>query len=152
MSNWRKFSEARREKDEQYGETLRALLKQENDLTNQRTTWMLVAQALLAAAASNLFKEHPGVAIGIAVIGIIIATSIGYALYNSLRSRMYFKRLWRQRVRARGYDMDDILPIDGAIPGNIVKWWLLPNEVLPAVIIAGWGALIIYVYLDRFAK
>lgn len=83
---------------EKYAEILRALIRQENDVTNHRTTWLLVAQGILFAAASGLIKVHwfPTTVIGF--VGILTAFSIGHVLQNSYDSRQYLKRTWRARV------------------------------------------------------
>lgn len=133
-----------REKLEKYAEILRALIRQENDVTNHRTTWLLVAQGILFAAASALIKIHwfPTVVVG--VLGILTAVSIGHALRNSFESRVYLKRTWRERVTQQGYKWEDFPPLDGGNPQVRTFNWLFPWTFIPKVIIGAWTLLIVY--------
>lgn len=149
-SQLRERTQKRREKDLAYAEILRTMIKNENDYTNHRTTWLLVAEGLLVAGATNLLKDHPGPAIGLAIVGILVALSYGHALQNSLDSRQYLKRLWKDRIAARGYDIEDVLPVHGGYPGNKATSWLLPDKFVPRVAICAWVVFIVYVYIVRF--
>ncbi|MCB9878920.1 MAG: hypothetical protein H6835_15095 [Planctomycetes bacterium] len=112
--------------DSKFGDTLRTLVRQENDLTNHRTTWLLVTQGILAAAASSLLRERPWYAVGLGVAAVLLTLSIGHALKSSYESRRYFKSLWRKRVDDKNAKMDVVLPIDGGFPDNGAIAWLLP--------------------------
>ena len=139
-----------RERDLAYAEVLRAMIKTESEYTNHRTTWLLVAEGLLVAGVSNLLKDFPGPAIGLSIIGILVAASYGHALQNSIDSRQYLKRLWKKRMTVRGYDLEDVLPVHGGFPGNRAIGWLLPDKFVPRVAIVGWALFISYVYIKRF--
>ena len=133
-----------------YADTLRAMIKSESEYTNHRSTWLLVSQGLLVAGATSLLKEYPSAAIALAIVGILVAVSYGHALQNSIDSRQYLKRLWTRRIEARGYDIEDVLPVHGGYPGNRSIGWLLPDKFVPRVAICAWGVFIVYVYLGRF--
>jgi hypothetical protein len=112
---------------------------------------LLVAEGLIVAGVSNLLKDHPGAAIGLAVVGVLVALSYGHALQNNIDSRQYLKRLWEKRIKSRGYDIEDVLPVHGGYRGNRAKGWLLPDKFVPRLAICGWVVFIVYVYLARFA-
>ena len=139
-----------RDKDLKYAEVLRTMIKSESEYTNHRTTWLLVAEGLLVAGGTNLLKDYPGSAIGLGIIGILVALSYGHALQNSNDSRQYLKGLWKKRIKARGYDIEDVLPVHGGYPGNRAKSWLLPDKFVPRLAICAWGVFIVYVYIARF--
>jgi len=132
---------------EKRAEILRALIRHENDITNQRTTWLLVSQGILFAAASAFLKTHWFPAVVVASVGIVLALSIGQSLHNSFQARQYLKRSWRERLEKLGYQWDDFPPLDGGVPGTQVVRWLFPWSVIPRVFIVAWAALILYVVL-----
>lgn len=134
-----------RKADEEYAATLRALIRHENDVTNHRTTWLMVTQGLLFTAVSAVIKDVPWAAAVVALVGILVTVSIGHSLKNSYDSRRYFKDLWRKRVEDRGYKMEEVLPLDGGYPGNNAITWLLPGNFIPKVVIGAW--LLLFAYL-----
>lgn len=131
-------------KDEEYGATLRALIRHENEVTNHRTTWLMVTQGILFTAASALVKEHIAPTVIVALVAILSALSLGHALQNSFHSRQYFKGLWRKRVEERGYKIEDMLPLDGGYPGNPAIGWLLPHTFMPKLLVVAWVLFIAY--------
>lgn len=133
-----------RKADEEYASTMRVMVRHENDVSNHRTTWLMVTQGILFTAVSAVIKEVPWAAAAIAVIGILITISIGHSLKNSYESRKYLKDLWRRRVEDREYKSDEILPLDGGYPGNNAITWLLPGNFIPKVVIAAWFLLLVY--------
>ena len=133
-----------REELEKRAEILRALIRQENDVTNHRTTWLLVSQGILFAAVSALVKVHWFPTLVVAVVGILAAISIGHSLKNSYESRQYLKRTWRERVNERGYKWEDFPPLDGGNPEVRTINWLFPWTFIPRVIVGAWALLILY--------
>lgn len=129
---------------EKHAEILRALIRHENEVTNHRTAWLLVAQGILFAAAANFIKVHwfPTVVVG--VIGFGIAMSIGHSLSNSFDSRQYFKNSWRSLVSERGLRWEDFPPLDGGFPGLKHRKWLAPWNFIPKALMAAWILLVIY--------
>lgn len=129
---------------EKHAEILRALIRHENDVTNQRTTWLLVSQGIFFAAASAFVKIHWFPAIIVAAVGIVLALSIGQSLQNSYEARQYLKNSWRARVKASGYQWEDFAPLDGGVPGVRVVRWLFPWTVIPRVFIVAWAVLLLF--------
>jgi hypothetical protein len=150
--SWRPGKRAlqQRERDLAYADLLRTMIKNESDYTNHRTTWLLVAEGLMVTGVANLLKDYPGPAIGLAIIGILVAASYGHALQNGIDTRQYFKRLWNERVQARGYDLEDVLLVHGGYPGNRAISWLLPDKFVPRILICAWVIFAVYVYICRF--
>lgn len=139
-----------RKSDEEYAATMRALIRHENEVSNHRTTWLMVTQGILATAASALLENFPWHALVTAVVAILVTLSIGHSLNNSFDSRQYFKKLWKKRVEQRGYDMEDVLPLDGGYPNNNARAWLLPDKFIPKVITVAWLLLIFNVLSAAF--
>jgi len=129
---------------ETHAEILRALIRHENDVTNQRTTWLLVSQGIFFAAASAFVKIHWLPAIVVSAVGIVLALSIGQSLQNSYEARQYLKSTWRERVKGFGYQWEDFPPLDGGVPGVKVVRWLFPWTVIPRVFIVAWAVLILF--------
>ena len=150
MQRFYQRAREQRTKDLKYAEVLRAMIKSESEYTNHRTTWLLVAQGLLVASATNLLKEYPVAAIGLAVVGALVALSYGHALKNNIDARQYLKRLWEKRIKARGYDIEDVLPVHGGYPGNRAISWLLPDKFVPRVAFWAWVLFVIYVCATRY--
>lgn len=135
----------RRKATAEYGDRIRALIRHENDITNHRTTWLLVIQALLMTAASNFLHDYPEIVLGVVVIGILVAYSIGDSLTASLRSRVALKQMWSRRLEREGYTLEEMLPVDGAFAAGEVRGWLLPGRFLPKLIMVAWAAFALYV-------
>jgi hypothetical protein len=128
---------------EEYGDRIRAMIRHENEVTNYRTTWLLLSQTLLAAAAGQVSKDHPFAVLLIAAVGSLVTLPIAHELCNSFRSRKHLKGLWRSRSERGGYRENDVLPVDGGFKGNSAIGWLLPHRFLPPVIIAAWSIVFI---------
>ena len=141
---------SKEEETEEYGHRIRALIRHENDLANHRTTWLLVIQALLVAATSNFMKDFSEIVLGLSIVGILVAYSIGDTLSASLRSRIALKQMWSQRLAARGLTLEQMLPVDGGFAAGPVRVWLLPGQFLPKLIIVAWAVLALYVAFRRW--
>jgi hypothetical protein len=129
---------------EKYAEVLRALIRQENDVTNQRTTWLLVSQGILFAAAAAFAKAHWVPSIVVASVGFVLALSIGQSLQNSYEARQYLKVSWRQKLESVGLQWTDFPPLDGGVPGVKVVRPLFPWTVIPRLFMVAWVALAIF--------
>lgn len=136
--------------DKVYGDVLRTLVRQENDLTNHRTTWLLATQGILFAAASAVIREYVLPLVVIGAVGILTAWSIGHALKNSEKSRLHLKGLWRHRLEKGGYAPDQLPPLDGGFPDLKPKKWLQPWNFVPKVVSAAWAILIVYALVNGF--
>ena len=95
---------------EKRAETLRSLIRHENDVTNHRASWLLVAQGILFAATANLLHEHWFPVLVIAIVGVALCLSIGHALANSYQSRKYLKASWKEYLSERELDCTQFAP------------------------------------------
>jgi hypothetical protein len=130
---------------EKDAETLRMLIRHENDLTNHRTTWLLVSQGILFTAAAVFTRIHWVPALVVGTVGIILAVSIGQSLTNSYEARQFFKKTWwPQRLASTGYKVEDFPPLDGGVPGVRAINWLFPWFVIPRTLVVAWGILIAF--------
>lgn len=144
-----KQNDEQRKRDEEYANTLRALIRHDNEVSNQRTVWLMTSQTILVTAASLLLKDYPEITIAVAIVGALITSSIGHSLRNSFDSRKWFKKRWQERIELRKYDIKDVLPLDGGYPDNKAIPWLLPGNFIPKVILTAWLALIFYILFCR---
>ena len=131
-----------RKANEDYAATLRALIRHEDEVSNQRTTWLMVTQGILFAAVSATRKDALWAVVTIAMVGVLVTLSIGHALSNSYLARRRFKDLWLARVNAGSYAMEDVPLLDGGYPGNEPILWLLPCNFIPKVFAAARFSLI----------
>ena len=129
---------------EKDAEILRALIRHENDLTNHRTTWLLVSQSILFGAAGFFARVHwlPPVVVG--VVGVVLAISIGQSLENSFEARQYFKKKWREQLTAAGFAWEDFPPLDGGVPGVRVVRRLFPWFAISRTFMVAWAVLILF--------
>lgn len=129
---------------EKRAETLRTLIRHENDVTNHRTSWLLVAQGILFAAAVNLLHKHWFPVLVLALIGIGLCVSIGHALANSYQSRRYLKAIWRNYLSERHLDWSQFAPLDGGNPEQQPVRWLFPWLFVPWLFGAAWLSLVAF--------
>lgn len=144
MASTTQPAEDMRREDKEYVDVLRSLVRQENDLTNHRTTWLLVTQGILFATASAPTNEALAPTIIIGIFGVLAAASFGYVLENSAKSRKHLKDLWKKRVELRGYGPDDFAPLDGGYTGVNPCPRLQPWYFVPRLIVVAWVAYVLY--------
>jgi hypothetical protein len=136
-----------REQLEKRAEIYRALIRHENDLTNQRTTWMLVTQGILLAAMATLLNvDRMLLTLVLSAVGYLTAMSVGQALKNSEDSRQFVKNEWEERLRRRGYTpYVDFAPLDGRNPAQNIDPKFFPWRFLPKLFKATWLVVAAYV-------
>jgi len=126
-----------------YRKELQEMIRNDNEVSNHRTTWLSASQGILFVAAGTL-KDQLVPFLVVAAAGIVVAASVGHALRMSFRYRRHWKDIWQKRVCKRGYDMDEVLPLDAAYQPNEAIKGLQPGLLLPWVFIAAWIALSLY--------
>lgn len=134
-----------------YTTVLREMIRHENDVTNHRIMWLLIAQGLIA----NAYVSSPGGSIGVSAalgaVGILITLSAYLILYKSYQARGYLEFLGR--AAKSGTLPEPLLPLLGW-PSRRVKDWrkniwvcswlwkatdlLEPYLFLPIVVILAW--------------
>lgn len=86
--------------NENYSETIRQMIKHENEVRNQRTNWFLIIQGFLIAGlcdlSSNTNPNDSSLVVFIIVIGIITAISFVYAAWRSELAINYALSCWKE--------------------------------------------------------
>jgi len=124
-----------------YLTVVRDMIKHENELVNQRLTWLFTLQGLLFAASSFLWKENILPVIVFGFVGIISCISIGYTLKRGLNAI--------KDLLDRAKDYKKPLPENWIFPPLIgtrsksIKW-ILPGILLPWVLGIAWIAILIF--------
>ena len=142
-----------REQLEKRAEIYRALIRQENDITNHRTSWMLVTQGILLAALATLLKDERFLlSMVLSVVGFLTAMSVGKVLRNSEESRNYMKDDWEKLLGKHGYKpFEDFPPLDGGRhPRQAIEPKYFPWRYLPKLFRWTWlivGAYVVYAWL-----
>ena len=126
---------------------VRDMIKHENELVNQRLTWMFTLQGLLFAASSFLWKENILPVIVFGFVGIISCISIGYTLRRGINAI--------KQLLAKAKNYKNPLPKSWIFPPLIgsrskAKEWLLPAILLPWVLGITWIAILIFRVTNLF--
>ena len=66
-----------------YASVIRAMIRHENDVTNNRLTWMLVLQGFLLVASASFWKIYWLPFVAIATLGILTSVSVYYSCWLS---------------------------------------------------------------------
>lgn len=115
-----------------YASVIRAMIKHENEITNNRLTWMLVLQGFLFVAATSFWKIHWLPFAAIATLGILTSVSAFYSLWLSSGARGHLRRLWYQKIDDNTELANKIPPVAGDFPTSfsppitLHPWVLLP--------------------------
>lgn len=114
----------------------REMIRHENDLINQRLTWLSGFQGLLFAALafawgkSNIFY----LSVIICIVGFLIAVSIGLATSKANRAIKNLSQEWDEK-KLENYDGPDI---EGNRCGSEKLDILLPGSFVPLVFSVAW--------------
>lgn len=124
-----------------YLAVIRDMIKHENNLVNQRLSWMFTLQGLLFTATSFLWKTSILPVIVFGLVGTISCISIGYTLTRALTAI--------KDLLAIAQDYKKSLPENMILPPIIGSRhkaieWLLPSRLLPWVLGIAWIAILIF--------
>jgi len=110
-------------------ETIRTMIRHENDLVNHRLTWLLTVEGLLLAGISFAWDKHLAneLVFLFAVIGIIAAGSALIVLDAAHYAIMHLGAWWDQN-KPTAYAGPDVLGFRGHhyILGFLAAWRLIP--------------------------
>jgi hypothetical protein len=126
----------------EYAAVIREMIRNENELTNNRLTWLLVVQGFLFNAAASFWNEQKALII-IAILGILTSVSVFYALLLSRRARKYLRSLWQKKLVSNTELANQIPPVVGDTPDTVQGSMLNPWMFIPWIIIIAWALLII---------
>ncbi len=126
-----------KEQAEDRAPVIRDLIKHENDLVNQRLTWLTQTQALLFAALGFSWENSPLLlTLLIAVIGLSTTWSIGSAIavYDPSVRRLY--QWWKDNLPAEYPAGPHVIGI--WLPPSGCRKYLQPWRALPWIFAAAW--------------
>jgi len=114
-----------------YLTVVRDMIKHENELVNQRLTWMFTLQGLLFAATGFLRKDSILPVIVFGFVGIISCISIGYSLtlgLNAIKDLLALARKYKKSLPAHWVFPPSIgsrrQAIERILPGILLPWVL----------------------------
>jgi hypothetical protein len=125
----------------EYADILREMVRHENELTNQRLTWMSTLNGLMLTGLGFIWgKPYDKQVIAVfCTLGIIVCLSGFLSLQIAEDSKFELLRLWKEKE----ISPDKIPPVFGWVRVNRLILPLLPWKVLPWSLIIAWVILFI---------
>lgn len=102
----------------EYRNIIREMIKNENDIRNQRTNWFLVLQGFLVAAICNKHIGESNLCCLIAGIGIVTSYSFWHAAWRSKLAISFALACWEEKLN---YEQRIGLPPVSLIVRDILK-------------------------------
>jgi len=117
-------------------EKIRDLIKTENELINQRLTWLGTFQGLLIAALAFTWNEESAVAVVwvFCILGAMVSLSTSLAVYRANKAIKNYEDEW-DSIKGKDYSGPDI---EGVRSSDGCFWWLMPGYILPWLFLLGW--------------
>lgn len=161
----------------EYRDAIREMIKDENEIRNQRTNWFLVIQGFLIAGVCQLPDSIFLLKIFISLVGIVTAVSFWQAAWRSTLATTYALCWWKTIKKKKNETIPPVSLItrdilekkrDDSLPNERIydrmmeemdkwtKWragsrnkldWLLPYKLLPYVFFLFWTVNIICLWL-----
>jgi hypothetical protein len=124
-----------------YLEVIRDMIKHENELVNQRLSWMFTLQGLLFGSVSFLWAANVLPTMVLGLVGLLSCVSIGYALARGLGAI--------KDLLAIAQDYKKSVPSNISLPPTIgsrrkAVEWLIPARLLPWVLGLAWIAILAF--------
>lgn len=125
----------------EYADSLREMVRHENELTNHRLTWMATLNGLMLTGLGFIWgKPYDKQVIAVfCILGIIVCFSGFLSLQIAEDSKFELLRLWKEK----NISSDMIPPIFAWARVHPLIRPLLPWKVLPWALIASWVILFI---------
>ena len=128
-------------------------IKYENELINQRLTWLGTFQGLLLAALAFAWGKSSATAIVcvICVVGAIVALSTWVATFRANKAISLFSVHW-DSIKPKEYSG---VGVEGVRSRSGYFWWLMPGYALPWLFFLAWlviGFIHYAVALKRFGR
>lgn len=127
---------------------IRSMIEHENNLLNNRITWLMTIQGLLFTGLGFAWDKQDagGLVIAFTLLGIFVALSAFTVLPFFSLSVKSLIAWWDNYRTLHDYDGPDIV---GFRSSRSEVWWLLrPWRALPFIFILGW-LVILFVHLAR---
>ena len=111
-------------------------IKYENELINQRLTWLGTFQGLLLAALAFAWGKSSATAIVcvICVVGAIVALSTWVATFRANKAISLFSAHW-DSIKPKEYSG---VGVEGVRSRSGYFWWLMPGYALPWLFFLAW--------------
>lgn len=98
-----------------YHNIIRQMIKDENEIRNQRTNWFLVIQGFLIAGYCELLSKQPNnidcFMLGIIVIGVAASIAFRYAAWRSQKATDMALTCWDTFLETYGFKVKQFPPI-----------------------------------------
>lgn len=124
-----------------YASIIRDMIRHENEITNNRLTWMLVLQGILFATSASFWRIHWLPLLIITILGVVTSISFFYVFSLSRKARIYLRSLWKQEIEKQKELVERIPPVAGDAPIQYRFSTLHPWLFLPWVFASCWVAL-----------
>ena len=112
---------------QQYATLIREMIRHEDDVTNHRIMWLLIAQGLIANAFVGAARVK-GMDLMLPLVGILVTFSTFVILYKSYQARGYLQFLGHEAKL--GHLEPEDLPLDGWPRMRVRGWrreiWMCP--------------------------
>jgi hypothetical protein len=124
--------------------TVREMIFKENDLINNRLTWLVAIQGLLFTALSFSWnKAYSWIPIlSISIVGIVVSITSGVALILSTQAIDKLKDDFHKNHE--NYNGPDIIGIDDPRLSRACPWYILPKVFV--------GAWLLFVFIFIFVS
>jgi hypothetical protein len=125
-------------------EVIRSMIQHENEIINNRLTWLLTFQGLLLAALGFAWgaKDSKPLVVIFGALGIIVSVVSVFGLLAATNA-MYGLVDWWHEHRPAGYSGPDV--IGAAVPPDRWVGWryLTPWNLFPLLFAGAWAAILV---------
>lgn len=125
---------------QEYRDAIRQMLNHENELVNNRYTWMLATQSLFFAALGVFWHRDLTVELVICAVGLCSTGSVFYSLYLANISIWNLVRDWESycKVNDETRNLPRIYGLRKSYPH-----WLYPWILVPPIVVVAWLTILI---------
>ncbi len=127
--------------------TIRYMLQREEDLLNNRISWLMTIQGLLFASLGFAWdkKDASGLIIVFALLGIFVSASARtiFPFYSKASKELI---AWWDAYKPSDYQGPDVVGFRSTHSG--ISWLIRPWRALPFIFMIGW-ILIVIAHLAR---
>lgn len=119
-------------------ETVRELIRQENEMTNHRMNWFLILQGFLFAGIAFAWEKSDGLVVIFSCVGVLSSMSVGVLLHLGIDAIKTLQAHNKQEM-VIGKKHDDV---------SKVVHLLLPWNFLPLLFMFAWASMAIIKYTN----
>lgn len=121
-------------------EIIRSMIQHENQLINERLTWLLTFQGLLLASLGFCWgrRDSKTLVTVFGLLGIAVSLMSATGLFAATAAMYGLWEWWREH-RPSDYAGPDVI---GMPPATVWLRYATPWNLFPAVFVAGWAAIL----------